>query len=45
MKNIKRVEKTECFKELSKKEKQKISGGGKCIATVILKGLIPYIMP
>lgn len=45
MKKIKEIKRLECFKELSKKEKEKILGGGLPISTSWLRKYIPYIMP
>lgn len=45
MKKMKQLNKVEGFKELSKKEKQKTTGGGPMTITAVLRELIPYIMP
>lgn len=45
MKKIKKVNELKGFKELSKKEKQKTTGGGLMISTAFLREIIPYLMP
>ncbi len=45
MKKIKGVNKVECFKELSKKEKQKISGGALAYGSSMMRELIAIFIP
>lgn len=45
MKKIKKVNRVEYFEELSKKEKQKISGGGLSIGSAFMRELISYFAP
>lgn len=45
MKKIKEKKKVEYFQELSKKEKQKISGGGLSVGSALLREIIAYVIP